>query len=114
MKTKTADQPRHYSNLKDSELTLSKTIDGPDIVPVDYFFKPDQNVVFLKHPRFIKFTGHKHSFIKMNYVYSGTCAQYINGKEVILTEGDLCILDRYSEFYGTELSDDDIRENSRK
>ncbi|MEH7073472.1 AraC family transcriptional regulator [Neobacillus drentensis] len=89
----TAEQPRHYSHLEDSELTLSNILDKPSIVPVDYFFKPDQNVVFLKHPRFIKFTEHRHSFIEMNYVYSGTCTQYINGKEVILKEGDLCLLD---------------------
>jgi len=80
----TAEHPRHYSHLEDSELTFSKGIQAPDIVPVDYFFKPFQNVVFLKHPRFIKFTEHRHSFIEMNYVYSGTCTQYINGKEVIL------------------------------
>lgn len=29
----------------------------------------------------------------MNYVFSGTCTQYINGKEVVLNEGDLCLLD---------------------
>jgi len=57
------------------------------------FFKPDQNVVFLKLPRYIKFSEHKHSFIEMNYVLSGTCKQMINGKEVMLKEGDLCLLD---------------------
>ena len=45
----TAENPRHYSNLEDSELTFSQGIIEPDIVPVDYFFKPEQNVVFLKH-----------------------------------------------------------------
>ncbi len=89
----TAEHPKHYSHLEGSELTFSQEVQGLDIVPVDYFFKPDQNVVFLKHPRFIKFTEHRHSFIEMNYVYSGTCTQYINGKEVILKEGDLCLLD---------------------
>jgi AraC family transcriptional regulator, melibiose operon regulatory protein len=89
----TVKKPRHYSHIEDSELTFSQGIQAPNIVPVDYFFKPDQNVVFLKHPRFIEFTDHRHSFIEMNYVYSGTCRQNINGKEVILKEGDLCLLD---------------------
>ncbi|MEH7117784.1 AraC family transcriptional regulator [Neobacillus vireti] len=89
----TPEHPRHYSHLENSELTFTQGIQPADIVPVEYFFKPDQNVVFLKHPRFIKFTEHRHSFIEMNYVYSGTCTQYINGKEVILKEGDLCLLD---------------------
>ncbi|MED4225892.1 AraC family transcriptional regulator [Neobacillus cucumis] len=89
----TSENPRHYSHLEDSKLTFLKDVQAPDIVPVNYFFKPEQNVVFLKHPRFIKFTEHRHSFIEMNYVFSGTCTQYINGKEVILKEGDLCLLD---------------------
>lgn len=89
----TSENPRSYSRLEDAELTFSHGIQAPDIVPVDYFFKPEQNVIFLKHPRYIKFTEHRHSFIEMNYVYSGTCTQYINGQEVILKEGDLCLLD---------------------
>ncbi|WP_462409527.1 AraC family transcriptional regulator [Neobacillus sp. Marseille-QA0830] len=89
----TPEHPRHFSHLQESELTYLQNYQSLDIVPVDYFFKPGENVVFLKHPRFIKFTEHRHSFIEMNYVYSGTCTQHINGKEVILKEGDLCLLD---------------------
>lgn len=89
----TPEQPKHYTNMKLSQLVYSKTIQSPDIVPVDHFLKPEQNVAFSKHPRYIKFAEHRHSFIEMNYVYSGTCKQYIQGKEVILHEGDLCLLD---------------------
>jgi AraC family transcriptional regulator, melibiose operon regulatory protein len=87
------EQPKIYTHMEQSELTFSQSVQSPSIVPVDYFFKPNQNVVFLKHPRYIRFSEHKHSFIEMNYVYSGTCKQFINGKEVILNEGDLCLLD---------------------
>ncbi|MFS0776996.1 AraC family transcriptional regulator [Neobacillus sp. 3P2-tot-E-2] len=76
-----------------AELSFPKFGGSPHIIPIERFLKPDQNVAFFKHPRFIKFTEHRHSFIEMNYVYSGTCIQVINGKEVILKEGDLCILD---------------------
>jgi AraC family transcriptional regulator, melibiose operon regulatory protein len=89
----TFEKPNIYSHIDQSVLTFSRELQVPDTVPVDYFFKPEQNVVFLKHPRYIKFTEHRHSFIEMNYVYSGTCTQYINGQEVILKEGDLCLLD---------------------
>jgi AraC family transcriptional regulator, melibiose operon regulatory protein len=85
--------PKHYSHLGESGLTFSEDIPLPTIVPVDNFFKPDQNVVFLKHPRYVKFTEHRHSFIEMNYVLSGTSKQFIDGKEVILKQGDLCLLD---------------------
>ncbi|NHC42585.1 cupin domain-containing protein [Bacillus sp. MM2020_1] len=89
----TPDKPNLYSHLEGTKLTFSENILEPNIVPVDYFFKPEQNVIFFKHPRYIKFTEHRHSFIEMNYVYSGTCTQYINGNEVILKEGELCLLD---------------------
>lgn len=87
------EQPRYYSHLDHSALLFSEHLQQPDVVPVDYFFKPDQDVVFFKHPRFVKFTEHRHSFIEMNFICSGTCRQYIDGKEVILNEGDLCLLD---------------------
>jgi AraC family transcriptional regulator, melibiose operon regulatory protein len=38
--------PKHYSHLGESGLTFSEDIPLPTIVPVDNFFKPDQNVVF--------------------------------------------------------------------
>ncbi|MCM3444266.1 AraC family transcriptional regulator [Metabacillus halosaccharovorans] len=89
----TPEKPNSFSTLIGSELVLSPQNEVPDVVPTEYFFKPEQNVVFLKHPRYIKFSTHSHSFIEMNYVLSGTCKQMINGKEVMLKEGDLCLLD---------------------
>lgn len=104
----TPEQPKHYSHLEQSELIFSQDLQTPNTVPVDYFFKPDQNVVFLKHPRYVKFTEHRHSFIEMNYVYSGTCTQYINGKEVTLNEGDLCLLDTNVTHVIDSASENDI------
>jgi AraC family transcriptional regulator, melibiose operon regulatory protein len=103
----TPEQPNRYSHIEE-ELTFSQTKQEPDIVPLDYFFKPDQNVVFLKHPRFIQFTEHRHSFIEMNYVLSGTSKQYINGKEVILKKGDLCLLNTNVIHSIDSASEDDI------
>ncbi|MBA4601376.1 AraC family transcriptional regulator [Thermoactinomyces mirandus] len=58
----------------------------------DYFF--DKGPIFInKHHRFADMPLHMHSFIEMNYVYSGTCKQFINGKELILNQGEVCILD---------------------
>lgn len=102
----TPEQPKRYSHIEEV-LTFSQNKE-PDIVPVDYFFKPDQNVVFLKHPRYIQFTEHRHSFIEMNYVYSGTSKQYINGKEVILKKGDLCLLNTNVIHSIDSASEDDI------
>jgi AraC family transcriptional regulator, melibiose operon regulatory protein len=104
----TPEKPNFYSDLADSELTFSPDLQTPSVLPIDYFFKPDQNVVFLKHPRFVKFTEHKHSFIEMNYIYSGTCKQYINGEEVVLKQGDLCLLDTNVRHAIDSASENDI------
>ena len=34
---------------------------------------------------------HNHDFFEMMYVYSGTCVNYISGKEMKLQEGDLLL-----------------------
>jgi AraC family transcriptional regulator, melibiose operon regulatory protein len=33
----TAEKPRHYSHIEDSELTFSQGVQAPNIVPVNYF-----------------------------------------------------------------------------
>ncbi|MBB3112472.1 AraC-like DNA-binding protein/mannose-6-phosphate isomerase-like protein (cupin superfamily) [Paenibacillus phyllosphaerae] len=58
-------------------------------------FKPDQKIAFMKHPRYMITTAHKHDFLEMNYVFAGRCVQTINGKQVILNEGEFCLLDTY-------------------
>lgn len=46
-----------------------------------------------KHNRFAPMPPHYHDFIELNYIYSGTCRQTINGEEVMLREGQVCLLD---------------------
>lgn len=46
-----------------------------------------------KHNRFAPMPLHLHNFIEMNYIYSGSCVQWINEKKVILREGQVCLLD---------------------
>lgn len=47
----------------------------------------------LKETRFTEIPFHYHTDMEMNYIYSGSCTFVINGKEVTLTQGDICILD---------------------
>jgi AraC-like DNA-binding protein/mannose-6-phosphate isomerase-like protein (cupin superfamily) len=57
----------------------------------EYFF--NKGPIFIsKHHRFADMPLHLHSFIEINYVYSGTCKQTINGKELVLTQGQVCML----------------------
>ncbi len=59
----------------------------------EYFF--DKGPIFInKHHRYADMPLHMHSFIEVNYIYSGSCKQIINGKEIILTQGQVCLLDQ--------------------
>jgi AraC-like DNA-binding protein/mannose-6-phosphate isomerase-like protein (cupin superfamily) len=60
---------------------------------LENFMAPDQKIAFSKHPRYVHVPEHYHSFIELNYVYSGSCTQYINGKKIILLQGEFCLLD---------------------
>ncbi|SHR62441.1 transcriptional regulatory protein [Mycobacteroides abscessus subsp. abscessus] len=59
-----------------------------------YVFDFDMNHIWVtKHSRYSVIPMHIHSFVEINYVYAGSCTQIINGKEIQLIEGDVCILD---------------------
>jgi len=61
-------------------------------LPDDFFFDKGP-IVISKHNRFADMPLHLHSFIELNYVYSGTCKQIVNGEELVLQEGQVSILD---------------------
>ena len=47
----------------------------------------------IKETRFTVIPKHHHVDMELNYIYSGSCTFVINGREVTLKKGDLCILD---------------------
>lgn len=51
------------------------------------------NLHFSKQTRFSMVPLHRHSYIEMNYIYTGRCAALINGGELQLSAGDVCIMD---------------------
>ncbi|PWV99445.1 AraC-like DNA-binding protein [Paenibacillus cellulosilyticus] len=71
-------------------------------------FKSDQKIAFMKHPRYMITTEHKHDFLEMNYVFAGRCTQKINGKQVILKEGEFCLLDTDVTHYIDPAGEQDI------
>ncbi len=46
------------------------------------------------HTRFIHFPEHKHNYIEMTYMLKGSTTHYIDGEEVILSEGDIIFLNQ--------------------
>jgi YesN/AraC family two-component response regulator len=63
------------------------------VLSAELMLAADKNLSIAKHYRFIPIPAHQHDFIELFYVYSGTCTQIINGKKVVLKQGEMCILD---------------------
>lgn len=77
----------YYDNLEKRILNHQSVYIFDDLIPAG------QNFNVVKHTRFIDVPLHIHNFIELNYIYSGTCKQIIDGKEVILKKGEICLID---------------------
>jgi len=86
---------------------LAAEPDGIPRMQGKYFFG-DGDVHIRKHHRFAAMPVHKHDFIELNYMYSGSCEQSIGGRSVSLREGDVCLLDRNVPHSIAPLGEDDI------
>lgn len=68
-----------------------------------------QNLIEIRRDsRFTDVPLHVHTNLNLNYVYSGSCHYQVNGTEVLLKEGDLCIVDRHVLRSKGRLSEKDI------
>lgn len=69
------------------------------ILDEDFFIPKNEGLTFLVHPRFFNSADshivaeHRHNFLELVYVYSGSCKQTVNGQEITMSEGELTILD---------------------
>ena len=54
--------------------------------------KSDQ-IGIIKESRYTTIPPHHHKDMELNYIYEGKCTFVINGKEVEMHQGDLCIFD---------------------
>ncbi|MGM0303953.1 hypothetical protein IGI66_003618 [Enterococcus sp. AZ048] len=62
-------------------------------MPSENFFK-EGNIFINKHHRFSEMPNHTHEFVEFNYMFSGSCTQYVNDKKIELQEGEIILLDK--------------------
>lgn len=61
-----------------------------------------------KNSRFNPVPEHVHNYIELNYVYSGTCPQVVNGGEIMLKKGQVLVIDINTPHAISALAEDDI------
>ncbi|KAF0468303.1 helix-turn-helix domain-containing protein [Pediococcus pentosaceus] len=76
----------NYMNLNFNESPI------PTIPKWNFFKENDINVT--KANRFSYVPAHTHSFIELNYMYSGRCTQSLNNEDFDFTQGQLLIMDK--------------------
>lgn len=54
----------------------------------------DEMITVRKHARFQEYPKHKHNYIEMMYVYNGSMSQMVNGKKVVIKEGEILFLNK--------------------
>lgn len=93
---------RFYTNLMEKEYksndiyyfdTASFTLGHGEILPDTLGSYPYTDLYFSRQTRFSTVPLHRHRYIEMNYVYSGSCTAVVNGTKIALSEGDVCIMD---------------------
>lgn len=84
--------PGSYSNRYDS--APCKQINGQEIMVLEPVFKPNQSIMLRKDSRYGFIPFSIYTCINIQYIYSGSATYWINGKEIVLNQGDICIFDR--------------------
>ena len=81
------------------------------VINSEKLMKSSEVFAIHKHDRFIKFEKHKHDFLEMTFVYSGSIHQNIEGKELEIKKGEIILLDMNVEHSIAEASIEDIAIN---
>lgn len=56
------------------------------------FIQDGYDVAVQRHMRYLPPIWHSHSFFEMICVFSGSCIHYISSQELVMREGDICIV----------------------
>jgi YesN/AraC family two-component response regulator len=81
------------------------------IINSEKLMKSSEAIAIHRHDRFTKFEKHKHDFLEMTFVYSGSIHQNIEEKELEIKKGEIILLDMNVEHSIEEAAEEDIAIN---
>lgn len=81
------------------------------IINNDKLMEKSQDIAIHKHDRFVKFNKHKHDYLEMMFVYSGSIKQKIEDKNVDIKKGEVVLMDMNVEHSIEEAGENDIAIN---
>ena len=72
---------------------------------------PELNMSINRNSRYDAVPTHTHKYIEISYVYSGNCPEVIRGKDLVLQQGQVLLLDTDVPHSVAELGEDDVMIN---
>lgn len=103
------DDKQKSEKLKDH--FSSKLYNDHWIINSEKLMSSSEVISIHRHDRFTKFEKHKHDFMEMTFVYSGSIRQNIEGKELEIKKGEIILLDMNVEHSIEEAGEEDIAIN---
>ncbi len=95
-------------NITNNVISKFEISDNGTFVSIPNFQDKCKKISLRKAPRYVQVMAHKHTYIEFLYVYSGVVKQEINGKELIMKKGDICLLNTETIHSREALKEDDI------
>lgn len=110
LRTPTEHELQYLNGWKNLDHLLSLKLVSTQSRSIRIFQAPSSifSLSYGKHSRFNQYPIHQHSWIELNYMYSGTCHQKINGKEIVLQQGQTILLDTDTIHEISVLGENDI------
>ena len=82
--------------LKDHASVQKEIYTKTDFFEIDSkkFIKENRLITVRTHTRFVDFPVHKHNYIEIMYVCQGSITHCIEGKEIVMNQGDILLLNQ--------------------
>ena len=96
------------NHLNGKEIIDRSIYTSQNVIDYHKLIQNNQLITVRKHARFFLYPQHSHNFIEMSYVYGGTMTHIIDGKEVVVNEGEIILLNRDIEHEILKTGENDI------
>lgn len=81
------------------------------VVEHEKLLRNDKLITARKHARFIYFPPHRHNYVEFFYVLSGSITHRVEGKELVVSSGELLFMNQHTEHEILPCGEDDIAIN---
>ncbi len=89
----------------------NETGDNSWVINNSKLMKKSEDISIHKHDRFTRFDKHKHDYLELVFVYSGSIRQIVDDKSIEMKKGEILIMDMNVEHSIEESGENDIAIN---